>query len=364
MTTVERSVVNLDQLKRDIEAARSIQELKEIMDKAEALLQYGKKHGWLLEDQNNAAEATIRCARAIGELLEEIPKEPGKRTDLTSSQRETRLQNALQNAGVTRPDASRCQTIYKLPEETLEQHIAEVKDKRKELTKTSVLQLAKQQRQQEKQEQKAEQAKIVTLPQDIQLLHGDFRTLGHELLDESVDLIFTDPPYHQEHLQLWSDLGALADRVLKPGGILLAYSGQIFLPHVLNLLSEHLTYCWLLGVAHTGGHIQIWKHNIWNDWKPILMFSKGKPVEHEWLMDLYRGDKGDKQAHEWAQGEGEAAYFIEKLTKPGQLIVDPMCGSGTILRAAYKLQRSSLGMEIDEERYTMALAGMKDVVSV
>jgi hypothetical protein len=215
-----------------------------------------------------------------------------------------------------------------------------------------------------RQEQKAEEAKTVTLPQSIQLLHGDFRILGSELLDESIDLIFTDPPYHEEHLTLWSDLASLANRVLKPGGMLLAYSGQIFLPQVLQSLSEHLTYCWLLGVAHSGGHIQIWKHSIWNDWKPIVMFSKGKPVEHDWLMDLYRGDKGDKEAHEWSQGEGEAAYFIEKLTHPGGIVVDPMCGSGTILRAAHKLKRTSFGMEIDNDRYTVALAGMKDVVRV
>lgn len=215
-----------------------------------------------------------------------------------------------------------------------------------------------------RQKQRAEEAKTVTLPQDIQLLHGDFRILGRELLDNSVDFIFTDPPYHTERLDLWSDLAIFAKYVLKPGGLLLAYSGQMFLPEVLNRLSEHLTYCWLLGIAHTGGHIQIWKHNVWNDWKPIVMFSKGKPVEHDWLMDLYRGDKGDKDAHEWSQGEGEAAYYIEKLTKPHQLIVDPMCGSGTILRAAHKLGRKSVGMEIEEARYTTALASMKEVVRV
>jgi ParB-like chromosome segregation protein Spo0J len=213
-------------------------------------------------------------------------------------------------------------------------------------------------------EKAEEEAKTVVLPKTMQVHPGDFRKIGHEkVADESVDLLFTDPPYHAEHIELWSELSEFAARVLKPGGVLLSYSGQIFLPDVLNRLSENLTYCWLLGIAHAGGHIQIWKHTLWNDWKPIVMFSKGPPMEHDWFMDLYRGDKGDKEAHEWSQGEGEAAYYIEKLTKPGQLVVDPMCGSGTILRAAHKLKRNSIGMEIDKSRHAVALSGMKELVS-
>ncbi len=210
----------------------------------------------------------------------------------------------------------------------------------------------------------AQKVKTVRLSQSMQLLHGDFYALLQQIPPGSVDMIFTDPPYHETHFQLWFDLSSFASHVLKPGGILLAYSGQMFLPGVLSRLSHHLEYCWLFGVQHTGGHIQIWKHTVWNDWKPLVMFSKGKPVAHDWLMDLYRGDKGDKDAHEWAQGEGEAAYFIEKLTQPGQLVVDPMCGSGTILRAAHKLGRRSIGIEIDQDRFDVAMAGMKDLEEV
>lgn len=215
-----------------------------------------------------------------------------------------------------------------------------------------------------KKEELAEQAKSVTIPDTMRILHCDFREAVFQFSDSSVDMIFTDPPYHNEHLNLWSDLGTFASRVLKPGGILLSYSGQLFLPQVLSSLGEHLDYCWLIGIAHSGGHIQIWKHTLWNDWKPIVMFSKGKPLEHDWFMDLYRGDKNDKETHEWSQGEGEAAYFIEKLTKPGQLVVDPMCGSGTILRAAHKLGRRSIGMEVDKGRYEVAMGGMKDLQEV
>lgn len=214
-----------------------------------------------------------------------------------------------------------------------------------------------------KREELAELAKTVVLPQTIQLLHGGFMEAGQQIGDNSVDLVFTDPPYHEEHLALWSDLGLFAARVLKPGGMLLAYSGQSFLPQVLNTLSEHLDYCWLLGQFHKGQHIQIWKYQLWNQWKPLVLFSKGKPAAHEWFIDAYDGVKGDKAAHEWAQGEDEAQYFIQKLTRPGELVVDPMCGSGSIVRMAHRFNRRSVGIEIDQDRYNVALGTMKEVVA-
>ena len=214
-----------------------------------------------------------------------------------------------------------------------------------------------------KREELVEAAKTVVLPPTIQLLHGNFLEAGQQVEDNSVDLVFTDPPYHEEHLGLWSDLGFFAARVLKPGGMLLAYSGQAFLPQVLNTLSEHLDYCWLIGQFHKGQHIQIWKHTLWNQWKPLVLFSKGKPVAHEWFIDAYDGVKGDKDAHEWAQGEDEAQYFIQKLTRPGELVVDPMCGSGSVVRMAHRFNRRSIGIEIDEQRYNVALGTMKEVVA-
>lgn len=209
-----------------------------------------------------------------------------------------------------------------------------------------------------KREELVERAKLVDLPETIQLLCGNFLEAGASIAENSVDLVFTDPPYHDEHLGLWSDLGLFASRVLKPGGILLAYSGQVSLPSVLNALSEHLDYCWLLGQYHKGQHLDIWKYKIWNNWKPLVLFSKGRMTDHEWFIDAYDGVKGDKEAHEWAQGEDEAQYFIQKLTEVGALVVDPMCGSGPIVRMAHRFKRRAIGIERDQQRYEVALGGM------
>lgn len=46
--------------------------------------------------------------------------------------------------------------------------------------------------------------------------------------------------------------------------------------------------------------------------------------------------------------------LIEICTDPGDVVIDPCCGSGTTLRAAYELGRSAFGLEIDRNFYTRA----------
>ena len=52
---------------------------------------------------------------------------------------------------------------------------------------------------------------------------GDFRDVSKDIPDNSVDLIFTDPPYSKEYLPLYEELAKLAIRILKPGGSLVFY---------------------------------------------------------------------------------------------------------------------------------------------
>lgn len=46
--------------------------------------------------------------------------------------------------------------------------------------------------------------------------------------------------------------------------------------------------------------------------------------------------------------------LIETFTDPGDVVIDPCCGSGSTLRAAYELGRHSYGFEIDRNFYTRA----------
>lgn len=74
------------------------------------------------------------------------------------------------------------------------------------------------------------------------VLLGDIRKRGGIVTDASVDLVYTDPPYTKDAMPIWSDLLSFAARVLKPQGMLMAYTGKMCLPEAIERLSEHLRY--------------------------------------------------------------------------------------------------------------------------
>ena len=86
----------------------------------------------------------------------------------------------------------------------------------------------------------------------VELLLGDFEARGQEIPDNSIDLIFTDPPYDQDSLPAWEKLGALANRVLKPSGLLVSYSGCLYLNQIYPMLDKNLSYLWTAAIYHSG----------------------------------------------------------------------------------------------------------------
>lgn len=140
MTTY--AVVNISQLKRDIEAATSIEELQALRDRTEAIRGYYKKQRVSLDLQNAAAEATLRVERGLGEMLRDMPKNEGNNF-ARRLHHVTAVPPRLEDIGITKRDSSYWQAIAKLPEETFEQHIAEVKERCEELTTARLVNLAK-----------------------------------------------------------------------------------------------------------------------------------------------------------------------------------------------------------------------------
>jgi hypothetical protein len=185
--------------------------------------------------------------------------------------------------------------------------------------------------------------------------------LFDRLADDSVDLIFTDPPYAREFLDCYRNLAELAACKLKPGAFLLTYCGQMYFCDVLNTLCEHLTYVWCFAIRQPGGHLQVWPYRILNDWKPLVLMAK-PPVERlpAWTMDFAPGGGRDKRYHEWGQSAAEATYWIEKLTQPSGLVVDPFCGGGAIPVACLATKRRWLATEIDPANAAVARKRIRD----
>lgn len=179
---------------------------------------------------------------------------------------------------------------------------------------------------------------------------GDFRDVLADLEPGSIDAIITDPPYPIEYVPLFADLGRLAARVLKPGGTLAALVGQSHLAEYIALLGEWLDYRWVGALIVQGPRARIWCAQVGVGWKPVLMYvPKGTLCECRFLLDdVFASGGKDKEHHLWGQSESGFAALIERLTEPGDLVVDPFLGGGTTAVVCRDLGRRFIGCDIDE----------------
>ncbi|MGA2254594.1 MAG: DNA methyltransferase [Thermoguttaceae bacterium] len=175
------------------------------------------------------------------------------------------------------------------------------------------------------------------------ILTAPASTLWQRLADNSVDLFLTDPPYSE--IGLYGALAELAAKKLKPNRLCLAYCGIGYLPAVLEAMSKHLQYHWIFACEFSGKSSMLYQLRIKNSWQPVVVFSKGKSAAG-WITDLLRGDGKDKSVHEHQKTIGDVENYIHRLTVPGDLVVDPYCGSGTVPAACKRLGRKWLATEI------------------
>ena len=174
----------------------------------------------------------------------------------------------------------------------------------------------------------------------------DLRRL--DLAPESVDLVLTDPPYTNEALPLFSDLGAFCARVLRPGRLLVCYVGKLALPEEIERLSEHLRYVWSGAVFQPGRHTDIRAHRIRAAYRQVLFFSAGAYEPRGWVQDTILSLKVPaKDLHPWQQALEPFSRLVEHCSAPGELVCDPFLGSGTTGVAALRAGRCFVGCDVD-----------------
>jgi ParB-like chromosome segregation protein Spo0J len=181
----------------------------------------------------------------------------------------------------------------------------------------------------------------------IRIHHCRFQELERvaALRPKAVSLIVTDIPYGKEFLPQIAGLGAFAARVLKEGGIFVAYSGQFHLPHVLNALGEHQTYRWVISSTWPGNANMVHQFNLASQFKPILVFSKGKWTRTDRWSDVSQIDSREKDWHDWQQSLAEVKTLVGYFSDPGDLVVDPCLGGGTTAVACCRLGRRCVGCD-------------------
>lgn len=85
-----------------------------------------------------------------------------------------------------------------------------------------------------------------------------------------------------------------------------------------------------------------------NNWEPVLLWGKlrGRATADSFTAPLVSRTLGD--GHPCPKPVKWGRALVSALTKPGDTVLDPFAGSGTVLLACKYLGRRAIGIEIDE----------------
>jgi hypothetical protein len=89
--------------------------------------------------------------------------------------------------------------------------------------------------------------------------------------------------------------------------------------------------------------------------RPVLWFTKGPRRNRLMVPTLARSSAPDKSLHPWQQGDA-IWQWIEPLTDPGELVVDPFAGSGEWGHICAAMGRKWIGCDIKAGGSTKVLA--------
>ena len=205
------------------------------------------------------------------------------------------------------------------------------------------------------------------LPLD-RVLQGDCIEVMRSLPSSSVDMILTDPPY----LVAYRDRAgrtvanvsdpawlkpAFAEmaRLLKPGGLCMSFYGWNDVEEFAAARREadlrmvgHLTF----GKDYPSSSRFLGHHH-----EQAYLLAKGRPpLPHRPIADVRRFTYTGNRLHPTQKPVQPLAELIAAFTRPGDVVLDPFCGSGSSLVAAKSLGRHALGIEFDSDhRWTAAM---------
>ena len=156
------------------------------------------------------------------------------------------------------------------------------------------------------------------------------------LPNDSIDMIFSDPPYVKDLLYTYDWLAGEAARVLKPRKFIAVMCGGMALDKIMRWFDDAgLTFYWLyqLQMTATGAGI-VWMQGnpnipIATRIKHVLVYCKGEGLARTATASPYRAGGIDKVWHHWGQDVDSHRYYIDCFSKVGDLVLDPMGGGGT-----------------------------------
>ena len=204
------------------------------------------------------------------------------------------------------------------------------------------------------------------------LYKGDCLDVMPALQARTAKLVLTDPPYMigaasvagKAPGQSWHDLMnaarwysdwmAQAIRLLPENGFLAAFLNWRSIPiyiRALSMLDRAWTSCLVWDKQWTGpAH----KHALRTSWEAVMVHAlPSATIPDRTARDVvackWMATHSRKFGHPAEKPVELLRWIIERLTYPGDLVVDCFAGSGSTLQAAIETQRQALGIEIEEK---------------
>lgn len=208
--------------------------------------------------------------------------------------------------------------------------------------------------------QRTAHARLNPAPREWITLHpGRFQDTLSSVGSDTAAAIITDPLYNRGARQDWIDLGALAQAKLRPGGALVVMVGDETMLDMADAVREgggkELRF-WRQITIRFHGRLNS-EEGILTKTRKVLVFyktggKKHRPTTNEFPCDLIEDVRGaDTVAHPYAQRVEMFEHFVRWFSAPGDLVLEPFAGGGTIVAACAKLGRRCIAAERDTEAY-------------
>ena len=191
--------------------------------------------------------------------------------------------------------------------------------------------------------------------------NGDCVKVMQQLQAESVDFVLTDPPYLVNYHDRSGRNIANDDRsnwlkpafeqlyrVLKSDSFAVSFYGW-------NRIDQFFS-AWKAAGFHPAGHLVFVKHYASSrgllsyQHEQAYLLAKGQPKPSAYpLPDVLEWHYTGNRLHPTQKPVRSLKPIIDAFTEPGQLVLDPFCGSGSTLLAAKILGRRFVGIDIDPQ---------------
>lgn len=226
--------------------------------------------------------------------------------------------------------------------------------------------------------------------ESIWLMLGDCLERMKEIPDGSVDAVICDPPYQVTACKwdtiiplepMWEQL----KRIIKPNGAIVMTASQPFTTTLIASNMKMFKYCWVWEKTAATGHLNAKRMPMKNAEDVLVFYSKQPTYNPQGLKPLGKvvrrgsnggcyGKSGNENLQEFTNyprtiqkfaSEGKTVhstqkpvalmeYLIRTYTNEGETVLDFAFGSGTTGVAAKNLNRSFVGIEMDENYFEIA----------